>query len=205
MKKTYPFELQKLSYEYNALEPYFDEATMILHHQKHHQTYVNNLNAALEAHSQFHNHTLEDLLKNLNTLPAEIQNAVRNNGGGVFNHNLFFDLLTANSTKKPVGELAVAIDKKFGSFEKFKELFKKAGLGRFGSGWAWLVLDKNNELQIVSTPNQDVPENLDVKILLGLDVWEHAYYLKYQNRRAEFIDNFFEIIDWNKVNELFIK
>ena len=150
-----------------------------------------------------HNKTLEDLLKNLNSLPTEIQTKVRNNGGGVFNHNLFFDLMTPNSTKKPVGKLAEAIDEQFGSFEKFKETFKQAAMGRFGSGWAWLVADKNNELMIVSTPNQDVPLQLEVKPLLGLDVWEHAYYLKYQNRRAEYVDNFFEVIDWEKVNKLY--
>jgi len=203
MSKTYPFEKKPLPYDYDALEPYIDTETMHLHHDKHHQAYVNNLNSALENHPELHDKTLEDLLKNLNSLPTEIQTKVRNNGGGVFNHNLFFDLMTPNSTKKPVGKLAEAIDAKFGSFEKFKETFKQAAMGRFGSGWAWLVADKNNELMIVSTPNQDVPLQLEVKPLLGLDVWEHAYYLKYQNRRAEYVDNFFEVIDWEKVNKLY--
>ncbi|MFA7434759.1 MAG: superoxide dismutase [Bacilli bacterium] len=203
MNKTYPFSLEKLPYEYDALEPYIDKETMHFHHDKHHQAYVNNLNAALENHPELHNKTLEDLLRNLNTLPNDIQTKVRNNGGGVFNHNLFFDLLTPNSPKKPVGKLAEAIDAKFGSFEKFKETFKKAAMDRFGSGWAWLVADKNNELMIVSTPNQDVPLQLEVKPLLLIDVWEHAYYLNYQNRRADYVENFFNIIDWEKVNKLF--
>lgn len=203
MSKTYPFKLENLPYDYNALEPYIDEDTMHYHHDKHLQAYVNNLNSALENHPELHNKTLEDLLKNLNTLPTEIQTKVKNNGGGVFNHNLYFDLMTPDSPKKPVGKLAEAIDAKFGSFEKFKETFKKAALDRFGSGWAWLVADKNNELMVVSTPNQDVPLQLEVKPLLLIDVWEHAYYLKYQNRRGDYIDNFFNVVDWEKVNKLF--
>lgn len=203
MSKTYPFKLENLPYDYNALEPYIDEDTMHYHHDKHLQAYVNNLNSALENHPELHNKTLEDLLKNVNTLPTDIQTKVRNNGGGVFNHNLYFDLMTPNSPKKPVGKLAEAIDAKFGSFDKFKETFKKAALDRFGSGWAWLVADKNNELMVVSTPNQDVPLQLEVKPLLLIDVWEHAYYLKYQNRRGDYIDNFFNVVDWEKVNKLF--
>src|SRR5690554_4103532 len=203
MSKTYPFEKKPLPYDYDALEPYIDTETMHLHHDKHHQAYVNNLNSALENHPELHNKTLEDLLRNLNSLPNDIQTKVRNNGGGVFNHNLFFDLMTPNSPKKPVGKIAEAIDAKFGSFEKFKETFKKAAMDRFGSGWAWLVADKNNELMVVSTPNQDVPLQLEVKPLLLIDVWEHAYYLNYQNRRADYVENFFNIIDWEKVNKLF--
>lgn len=203
MKNTYPFELKPLPYDYNALEPYIDEQTMRVHHDKHHLAYVNNLNAALEAYPELHDKTLEDLLRNLNSLPTEIQTKVRNNAGGVYNHNLFFDLMSPNSPKKPVGKLADAINAKFGSFEKFKETFKKAAMDRFGSGWAWLVADKNNELMIVSTPNQDVPLQLEVKPLLALDVWEHAYYLKYQNRRADYVDNFFEVINWELANKYF--
>jgi len=205
MKNTYPFELKPLAYDYNALEPYIDEATMHLHHDKHLLAYVNNLNAALENYPELHNKTLEELLSNIHALPNEIQTKVRNNGGGVFNHNLYFDLMAPNSPKKPVGKLAEAIDATFGSFEKFKETFKKAAMDRFGSGWAWLVADKDNKLMILSTPNQDVPLNLEVKPILAIDVWEHAYYLKYQNRRAEYIDNFFEVINWEKANELYSK
>lgn len=200
----YPFQLEALPYDYNALEPYIDKETMHYHHDKHHQAYVDNLNKALEGYPQFHQMSLVDLLKNLDNLPAEIQAKVRNNGGGVYNHNLFFKILTPKSTKKPFGELEKAINQKFGSFENFKETFKKAALERFGSGWAWLVKDKNNELMIISTPNQDVPLKLEVQPILALDVWEHAYYLKYQNRRGEYIVNFFEVIDWNKAEDLYL-
>lgn len=203
MSKTYPFTLEKLPYDYNALEPFIGEDTMHFHHDKHLLAYVNNLNSALENYPELHNKTLEDLLKNIDTLPAEIQTKVRNNGGGVFNHNLFFDLMTPNSPKQPVGKLAKAIDEKFGSFDNFKATFKKAAMDRFGSGWAWLVVDENNELMVVSTPNQDVPMQLKVKPLLLIDIWEHAYYLNYQNRRADYVDNFFNVIDWEKVNKLF--
>lgn len=203
MSKTYPFVLPKLQYEYDALEPYIDKETMHFHHDKHHLAYLNNLNNALKDHPELHNKTLEELLKNLNALPEAIKGAVRNNGGGFFNHNLFFDIMTPFSTKKPKGKLAEKIDKKFGSFEAFKAEFKKAAMTRFGSGWAWLVLDKDNELQVLSTPNQDVPMNLEVLPLVGLDVWEHAYYLKYQNLRGDYVDNFFEVIDWEKIEKTF--
>ena len=176
---------------------------MHLHHDKHHQSYVNNLNKALENYPELHNKTLLELLQNLKKLPEEIQTAVRNNGGGVFNHNLFFDGMTPDSSKMPVGNLAKAIDRAFGSFENFKETFKKAALGRFGSGWAWLVSDENGDVKIVSTANQDVPLNLTVNPILEIDVWEHAYYLKYQNRRAEYIDNWFNVIDWNKAEYIY--
>lgn len=205
MKETYPFKLKSLPYAYDALEPFIDKETMHLHHDKHHQAYVNNLNKALENYPELHNKTLIELLQNLNELPEEIQTAVRNNGGGVLNHNLFFDGMTPDSTKKPVGRLAEAIDRTFGSFDNFKETIKKAALGRFGSGWAWLVSDENDNLKIVSTPNQDVPFNLKVNPILEIDVWEHAYYLKYQNRRAEYIDNWFNVIDWNKAEDIYNK
>ncbi|HHX80959.1 MAG TPA: superoxide dismutase [Acholeplasmataceae bacterium] len=203
MKTTYPFELKPLPYAYDALEPFIDKETMHLHHDKHHQAYVNNLNKALENYPELHNKTLLELLQNLKKLPEEIQTAVRNNGGGVFNHNLFFDGMTPDSSKMPVGNLAKAIDRAFGSFENFKETFKKAALGRFGSGWAWLVSDENGDVKIVSTANQDVPLNLTVNPILEIDVWEHAYYLKYQNRRAEYIDNWFNVIDWNKAEYIY--
>lgn len=203
MKTTYPFELKPLPYAYDALEPFIDKETMHLHHDKHHQAYVNNLNKALENYPELHNKTLLELLQNLKKLPEEIQTAVRNNGGGVFNHNLFFDGMTPDSSKMPIGNLAKAIDRAFGSFENFKETFKKAALGRFGSGWAWLVSDENGDVKIVSTANQDVPLNLTVNPILEIDVWEHAYYLKYQNRRAEYIDNWFNVIDWNKAEYIY--
>ena len=203
MKETYPFKLKSLPYDYDALEPFIDKETMHYHHDKHHLAYVNNLNKALENYPELHDKTLIWLLQNLENLPEAIQTAVRNNGGGVLNHNLFFDGMTPASSKAPVGRLAEAINRDFGSFENFKETFKKAALGRFGSGWAWLVSDENGNLKIVSTANQDVPMNLRVNPILEIDVWEHAYYLKYQNRRAEYIDNWFNVIDWNKAEELY--
>ncbi|HEY8395528.1 MAG TPA: superoxide dismutase, partial [Bacilli bacterium] len=157
MKETYPFKLKPLPYDYDALEPYIDRETMHFHHDKHHQTYVDNLNKTLENYPELHKKTLVELLQNLEVLPEEIQTAVRNNGGGVLNHNLFFDGMTPASTKAPEGKLAEAINQAFGSFENFKETFKKAALGRFGSGWVWLVSDENGNLKIISTPNQDVP------------------------------------------------
>lgn len=203
MKETYPFKLKPLPYDYDALEPYIDRETMHFHHDKHHQTYVDNLNKTLENYPELHKKTLVELLQNLEVLPEEIQTAVRNNGGGVLNHNLFFDGMTPASTKAPEGKLAEAINQAFGSFENFKETFKKAALGRFGSGWVWLVSDENGNLKIISTPNQDVPMNLKVNPILEIDVWEHAYYLKYQNRRAEYIDNWFNVIDWKKAEEIY--
>ncbi len=203
MRKTYPFEVDKLTYDYNALEPYIDEATMHFHHDKHHMAYLNNLNSALENYPEFHNKTLEELLQDLDSLPTQIRTKVRNNGGGVYNHNLFFGIMMPNAPEKPVGKLAKAIDSTFGSFDKFKEEFKAAALGRFGSGWAWLVADENNRLEIVSTPNQDVPQQLQVKPLIGLDVWEHAYYLKYQNLRGAYVDNFFKVVNWEKLDKIF--
>lgn len=203
MKETYPFKLKPLPYDYDALEPYIDRETMHFHHDKHHQTYVDNLNKTLENYPELHKKTLVELLQNLEVLPEEIQTAVRNNGGGVLNHNLYFDGMTPASTKAPEGKLAEAINQAFGSFENFKETFKKAALGRFGSGWVWLVSDENGNLKIISTPNQDVPMNLKVNPILEIDVWEHAYYLKYQNRRAEYIDNWFNVIDWKKAEEIY--
>lgn len=203
MKETYPFKLKPLPYDYDALEPYIDRETMHFHHDKHHQTYVDNLNKTLENYPELHKKTLVELLQNLEVLPEEIQTTVRNNGGGVLNHNLYFDGMTPASTKAPEGKLAEAINQAFGSFENFKETFKKAALGRFGSGWVWLVSDENGNLKIISTPNQDVPMNLKVNPILEIDVWEHAYYLKYQNRRAEYIDNWFNVIDWKKAEEIY--
>jgi len=199
--QTYPFKAKPLPYSYYGLEPYIDRETMFFHHDKHYQSYVDNLNKALENYPQYHNMTLPELLKNLSNLPNEIRTKVRNNGGGAYNHGLFFDVMTPKSTKEPHGNLATAINKKYSSYSNFKEKFKKAALDRFGSGWAWLVKDKNGELMIVSTPNQDVPLDLEVSPVLMLDVWEHAYYLKYQNLRGDYIDNWFNVVDWEKAEE----
>jgi Fe-Mn family superoxide dismutase len=174
---------------------------MEIHYGKHHQTYVNNLNAALEGHAELADKSLEDLLTHLDELPEAIQTAVRNNGGGHFNHSFFWETLTApKENNLPTGKLAEAIDQTFGDFDKFQEEFAKAATGRFGSGWAWLVLDED-KLAITSTPNQDNPISEGKTSLVGLDVWEHAYYLNYQNRRPEYVTNFFKIIDWDTVSE----
>lgn len=196
------FTLPALRYGFDALEPVIDQQTMEIHHGKHHQTYVTNLNAALEGHEALRNKTLEELLTNLDTLPASIQGAVRNNGGGHMNHSLFWETLTAPSENNlPTGELAAAIDKEFGSFEKFQDVFAKAATGRFGSGWAWLVVNKEKQIEVTSTPNQDNPIMEGDTAILGLDVWEHAYYLAYQNRRPDYISNFFKVINWDVVSE----
>lgn len=193
------FSLPELNYAFDALEPVIDQTTMEIHYGKHHQTYVNNLNAALEGHAELADKSLEDLLTHLDELPEAIQTAVRNNGGGHFNHSFFWEVLTAPTENNlPTGKLAEAIDQTFGDFDKFQEEFAKAATGRFGSGWAWLVLD-GDKLAITSTPNQDNPISEGKTALIGLDVWEHAYYLNYQNRRPEYVTNFFKIIDWDTV------
>lgn len=194
------FKLPELKYSYDALEPHIDAKTMEIHHTKHHQTYIDNLNNALEGHSNLQNMSVEELIKSLDEVPEGIRTAVRNNGGGHYNHSLFWDWMSPNGGGKPEGELAKKIDEDLGGFEKFKEDFKKAALGRFGSGWAWLVLD-GGKLSIVSTPNQDNPISEGKKPLLGIDVWEHAYYLKYQNKRLDYIDAFWNVVDWKKVEE----
>jgi superoxide dismutase, Fe-Mn family len=198
MKHTLP----QLNYAYNALEPFIDELTMTIHHTKHHQAYVDNLNAALDKHPELYQYSLLDLMKNLDQVPADIQTAVRNNGGGHFNHSLFWELLKVNQGALPEGDLGKAIDAKFGSFVQFKDAFAAAAKTRFGSGWAWLIVNAKKELEILSTPNQDPVVNQGTPIL-GLDVWEHAYYLKYQNRRPDYINAFFNVIDWNKVAALY--
>ncbi|WP_067836947.1 superoxide dismutase [Amphibacillus sediminis] len=196
------FELPELPYAYDALEPYIDKETMNIHHTKHHNTYVTKLNAALEGHADLANLSLEELLADLTKLPADIQTAVRNNGGGHANHSLFWTLLSPNGGGEPTGALADAIKAKFGSFDAFKEEFATAAANRFGSGWAWLIVD-NGELAITSTPNQDTPIMEGQTPILGLDVWEHAYYLKYQNKRPDYISAFWNVVDWNKVSELY--
>jgi Fe-Mn family superoxide dismutase len=197
------FELPALSYSYDALEPYVDKATMEIHHTKHHQAYVNNLNKAIEG-TELEGKTLDEMFSMMSKLPA----AVRNNGGGHWNHDLFWKLMQPGGAKQPEGKLADAINSAFGSFEDFKKKFSEAAIGRFGSGWAWLVVS-DSKLVISSTPNQDNPlmDVAEVKgiPILGLDVWEHAYYLKYQNRRPEYVENWWNVVNWNVVSEYFSK
>ena len=193
-------KLPQLEYEYNALEPYIDEQTMRIHHSKHHQAYTDNFNKAIEG-TDLSNKEAEDIIKNLNKVPENIRNAVRNNGGGYVNHKLFWQILKKDVKIK--GEIEKAILKKFGSFDKFKEEFSNAAMTQFGSGWAWLVVNKN-QLEIVKTSNQDSPLTEGKIPILCIDVWEHSYYLHYQNRRAEYIQNFFNVINWDKVNKLYL-
>lgn len=196
------FELPSLPYASDALEPYIDKATMEIHHGKHHNAYVTNLNAAI-AGGELEGKSIEEILKNV----GKQSPAVRNNGGGHYNHSLFWKLLKVNNGAGPSGNLASAIDKKFGSFDKFKEEFAKAGATRFGSGWAWLIVNKSGELQVTSTPNQDNPlmdvAEVQGTPVLGLDVWEHAYYLKYQNKRPDYISAFWSVVNWDEVSKLF--
>lgn len=188
-----------LPYAYDALEPYIDQETMHIHHNKHHVAYVNNLNAALEAHPAYADWSVEKLLSNLTELPAEIQTPVRNNAGGHLNHSLFWQWLSPNGGGVASGEIGEAINAAFGSFEDFKQAFKAAATTRFGSGWAFLVLDKGS-LKVISTANQDSPLLDGQQALLGLDVWEHAYYLKYHNVRPDYIEAFFNVVNWDFVN-----
>ncbi|RXY98515.1 superoxide dismutase [Fictibacillus sp. S7] len=194
------FELPALPYAANALEPHIDEDTMNIHHDRHHKTYVDNLNAALEGQSEFESKNLVDILKNLDSLPENIRTAVRNNGGGHANHSLFWEILKPGGSNEPTGEVADAINNKFGSLEAFKEQFANAAKGRFGSGWAWLVVN-NGELEVTSTPNQDNPVMEGKTPILGLDVWEHAYYLKYQNKRPDYINAFWNVVNWDEVEK----
>ncbi|WP_043931653.1 superoxide dismutase [Bacillus sp. EB01] len=196
------FELPALPYANDALEPHFDALTMEIHHDRHHATYVNNLNAALEGNEELAGKSVEDLIANLDAVPENIRTAVRNNGGGHANHSLFWTLLSPNGGGAPTGEVAEAINSAFGSYDNFKAEFTKAATTRFGSGWAWLVVD-NGQLAVTSTPNQDSPVMEGKKPILGLDVWEHAYYLKYQNKRPDYIASFFNVINWDEVNKLY--
>ncbi|HEO8418632.1 MULTISPECIES: superoxide dismutase [unclassified Niallia] len=192
------YSLPQLPYAYDALEPHIDKETMNIHHTKHHNTYVTNLNNALEGNDELLSKTVEELVSNLDAVPEAARTAVRNNGGGHANHSLFWEVISPNGGGQPTGDLAAAIDSKFGSFENFKEEFSKAATTRFGSGWAWLVVN-NGELEVTSTPNQDNPLMEGKTPVLGLDVWEHAYYLNYQNRRPEYISAFFNVINWDEV------
>ena len=192
------FELPKLPYAVDALEPYIDAQTMTLHHDKHHQTYVTNLNGAIDKHPELASKSLEDLLMDLNSVPEDIRMVVRNHGGGTWNHSMFWEIMGPNAGGAPGGELAKAVDAAFGSFDAFKAEFEKAANGRFGSGWAWLV-KKGNGVAIVSTANQDNPLSDGSTPIMGIDVWEHAYYLKYQNRRAEYVTNWWNVVNWDAV------
>jgi Fe-Mn family superoxide dismutase len=196
------FTLPTLAYAYNALEPHIDAATMEIHHTKHHQTYVTKLNEALEKHPELASKTLFELIVNLEAVPADIRGAVQNHGGGHFNHTFFWTILSAKPAELSP-ELEEALNAKFGSLEKFKEEFAAAALGRFGSGWAWLSLNSENQLVLHSTANQDSPIMEGLTPLIGLDVWEHAYYLNYQNRRPDYVSAFWNILDWGKVSELY--
>jgi Fe-Mn family superoxide dismutase len=196
------FELPELPYAYDALEPHIDKETMNIHHTKHHNTYVTNVNNALAGNEELLSKSVEDLVSNLDAVPENVRTAVRNNGGGHANHSLFWTILSPNGGGEPTGELANAITAKFGSFDKFKEAFATAATTRFGSGWAWLVVN-NGELEVTSTPNQDSPLMEGKTPVLGLDVWEHAYYLNYQNRRPDYISSFWNVVNWNEVSTRF--
>jgi superoxide dismutase, Fe-Mn family len=197
------YELAALPYAHNALEPHIDEQTMQIHHGKHHQAYVNNLNAALEKHPEI-TASLESMLADLSSLPEDIRGAVRNNGGGHWNHSFFWDLMTPGGASAPVGSLAEAITATFGGLDALKEKMNAAGVGRFGSGWAWLV-SKGGKLEVVSTANQDTPLELGATAVLGVDVWEHAYYLKYQNLRPKYLEAWWHVVNWDKAQANFSK
>lgn len=195
------YELPALPYPANALEPHIDEQTMNIHHDRHHNTYVTNLNAALESAPELQNKSIEELIANLDSVPESIRTAVRNNGGGHANHTLFWQIIGPGGGGAPKGAVAEAIDRELGGFDKFKEDFTKAATTRFGSGWAWLVVGKDGKLAVTSTPNQDNPLSEGLTPILGLDVWEHAYYLKYQNKRPDYIAAFWNVINWDEVNK----
>lgn len=196
------YTLPELPYAYDALAPYIDEETMHLHHDKHHNTYVTNLNAAVEKHPELFEKSVKELVANLNTIPEDIRTAVRNNGGGHLNHTFFWEVMAPNAGGEPTGDIKVAIDRTFGSFDSFKEKFAAAATTRFGSGWAWLVVTDGN-LEVVSTANQDSPVTDGKTPVLGLDVWEHAYYLNYRNVRPDYIKAFWNVVNWDEVNKRF--
>ncbi len=193
------FTLPDLPYAYNALEPYIDEKTMQIHHDKHHAAYVKNLNDALGGKDEWLDKPIEDVLKNLSQVPEDIRTKVRNNGGGHYNHTLFWDLMTPGGSKEPTGKLLEALKKECGDFNTFKEHFTAKGVGRFGSGWVWLVKESDGSVKIVDTPNQDNPVMDGKQVVLGLDVWEHAYYLKYQNLRPDYIKAWWNVVNWDIV------
>lgn len=200
---SYPFQLPDLGFPHDALEPHIDARTMEIHHGKHHAGYTAKLNAALEGHPDLHGKAAEELLGDLSSLPDGIRVAVRNNGGGYVNHALFWEILAPGGEGTPSGELAAAIDRDFGSFDDFKKEFSAAAGSRFGSGWAWLVADSDGSLKVTSTPNQDTPLMEGGRPILGIDVWEHAYYLNYQNRRPDYVAAFWNVVNWTAVAQKF--
>jgi len=199
----YPFELLPLPYEFDALEPFIDAQTMEIHHNRHLKTYVDNLNAALKDYPQYHLMSLEQLIRFVCKLPVTIQTAVKDNAGGVYNHNFYFSIM-GNLNQRPMGKMNCMIKKAFGTYENFEVALKESALKRFGSGWAWLAIDSACTLKIISTANQDTLLSTDLRPVLLIDVWEHAYYLKYKNKRVDYIDNWFNVINWNKVEEILI-
>jgi Fe-Mn family superoxide dismutase len=199
-----PFELPKLPYDYAALEPTIDEATMKLHHDKHHQAYVTNLNAAIEKHPELGSKSAEALIADLNALPEDVRGPIRNNGGGHVNHTMFWEIMKPGGGGEPTGKIAEHIKKDFGTFEDFKKQFNEAGVKQFGSGWAWLV-SQGGKLKIISTANQDSPISQGLFPILGNDVWEHAYYLKYNNRRPDYLAAWWNVVNWDEVNKRFDK
>jgi Fe-Mn family superoxide dismutase len=203
-----PFTLPNLPYSPNALEPHIDARTMEIHHGKHHQTYIDKLNGALNGHDNLANLSITDLIKDIKSLPADLQGPVRNNGGGHANHSFFWQSISPNAVDSPSGNLLASINSSFGDFESFKDLFAQAALNRFGSGWAWLIKDDSGKLSVTSTPNQDSPlmkgiADVTGTPIIGLDVWEHAYYLNYQNRRPDYVSAFWSIVDWKRAETLF--
>jgi len=194
------FELPDLPYDHDALEPHIDERTMRIHHGKHHAGYTRKLNNALEGHDDLQAHSIEELLAGIDTLPADVQTAVRQNGGGFFNHRLFWTIMSPDGGGTPTGDLGDAIDEQFGSFDAFQDAFIDAATGRFGSGWAWLTADADGELSVTDTPNQDNPLMDGDRPIMGVDVWEHAYYLKYQNERGTYLDAWWNVVDWDAVD-----
>lgn len=197
----YPFQLPELGYATDALEPHIDGRTMEIHHGKHHQAYTNNLNAALEHHPELHDHSGEQLLGRLGELPEGIRAAVRNNGGGFVNHKLFWEIMAPGGSNRPTEEMSDLLSESFGSFDEFKQSFSGAAATQFGSGWAWLVVDPDGKLQVMATANQDSPISCNCVPILGVDVWEHAYYLNYQNRRPDYLDAFWNVVNWSEVSE----
>ena len=200
---AYPFELPDLGYDHDALEPYIDARTMGIHHGKHHAAYTNNLNAALADHSDFHGHSVEGLLSNIEALPESIRGAVRNNGGGYVNHALFWSVMTPGGADSPSGDLSLAINNAFGSLDDFKSKFQATAGGQFGSGWGWLCVDGDGTVSCFSTANQDSPLMKGMTPILGVDVWEHAYYLNYQNRRPDYLSAWWNVVNWDVVAQLY--
>ncbi len=197
------FELSPLPYNYDALEPYIDTQTMQLHHDMHHQTYVNNVNAAVEKYSELQSKSPEELIRELNSIPEDIRTAVRNNGGGHVNHTMFWQIMAPNAGGEPTGAIGDAIRENFGDFESFKQRFNDAGTKQFGSGWVWLVRTSDGKIEVISTPNQDSPMTSGHIPIMGNDVWEHAYYLKYQNKRAEYLKQWWNVVNWDEINKRF--